>query len=689
MTPTDPREPPEQFGRYRILRRLGRGGMGSVYLAEDTELGRLVALKVPDFGPGEHPDARERFRREARAAATLDHPNLCPIFDVGRIDGIDYLTMPYIEGKPLSALIGPDRPTLPRQAAAVARKLALAMAEAHRRGIVHRDLKPANVMVDRKRELVILDFGLARRADAGDSRLTRAGSVLGTPAYMAPEQLTGEGGEPGPGCDIYALGVILYELLTGRCPFEGPPALVLGLIATTDPPPPSSFRPGIDPRMDALCLRALARRADHRYPSMGELAAALGNYLAEAGRLADTSASLPRVAPAAVAEAAPRTGTERLADQFLVGRLGAGQDKPPPVSEVGDTSQSRWLRRPATLWLGFGAAVAVLLLVAQIVRSGRSGGDGDGAGGPAWTDTNSIGMSLVLVPRGEFRMGAPDTDKKARSSEKPQHPVLISRPFYLGAHEVTVGQFGRFVEATGYKTDAEAGRAESFVPGKSGNFTRSKKHSWSDPGFAKENDHPVAQISWDDALAFCEWLSRAEDQTYRLPTEAEWEYACRAGTMTRFTTGDEPESLEGAANVADRRLKEEAPQAGPGTAAPWDDGFAFTSPVGRFRPNAWGLYDMHGNVWEWCADSFGSYKKGEKRLRDPRGPHGGGPRVQRGGSFAGSGNDPPPDLPYVGSAGRRGIEPGGLVRATVGFRVVRECPVAIPRAKPSIASGKR
>src|SRR5918994_148278 len=138
--------------------------------------------------------------------------------------------MPYIEGKPLSQVIDPDRPLPQRQAAAVVRKLALAMAEAHRLGVIHRDLKPANVMANKRRELVVLDFGLARRDGGGDARLTRDGAVLGTPSYMAPEQVAGDVAAMGPGCDIYSLGVILYELLTGRVPFEGPVTAVLGLI---------------------------------------------------------------------------------------------------------------------------------------------------------------------------------------------------------------------------------------------------------------------------------------------------------------------------------------------------------------------------------------------------------------------------------------------------------------------------
>src|SRR4051812_34074977 len=151
--------------------------MGAVYLAHDTQLDRRVALKVPHFTPEDGPEVIDRFYREARAAATFDHPNLCPIYDVGQVDGIHYLTMPYIVGKSLSEVIDPDKPTPQRQAAAVVRKLALALEEAHSRGVIHRDLKPANIMATNRRQLVIMDFGLARRAEGDDDRLTKTGAI--------------------------------------------------------------------------------------------------------------------------------------------------------------------------------------------------------------------------------------------------------------------------------------------------------------------------------------------------------------------------------------------------------------------------------------------------------------------------------------------------------------------------------
>jgi hypothetical protein len=293
--PTLPVGPlPEQFGRYRVVRPLGRGGMGSVYLAHDPQLDRPVALKVPHFGPGDGPDIRERFFREARAAATLAHPNVCPVYDVGEVDGTPYLTMAYVEGQSLAEFRRAHGPLPERQAAAIVRTLAVALQDAHTHGVIHRDLNPANVLLDRREEPVVMDFGLARRVNKDDPRLTHSGAVLGTPAYMPPEQVNGDLDAMGPACDIYSLGVILYELLTGQLPFQGPVLSVLHQILTEEPPRPSVHRPGLDPRLEAVCRKAMARAAADRYESMGAMAEALAGYLEGAPHSAPAPPRHPR-----------------------------------------------------------------------------------------------------------------------------------------------------------------------------------------------------------------------------------------------------------------------------------------------------------------------------------------------------------------------------------------------------------
>lgn len=277
----------QRFGRFEIIELLGKGAFGAVYRARDTQLGRVIALKIPRKGLLQSREERERFLREAKAAATLQHPNICPIHEAGELDGRQYMVMALIDGETLANVIARGRPLAERAATSVVRKLALALSEAHRKGVVHRDIKPGNIMIDRRGQPVLMDFGLARRYDANEPVLTASGDLVGTPAYMAPEQALSRHDEVGPATDVYALGVVLYELLTAHRPFEGDTRAVLGQIATAQPRPPSALRSGLDPRLDAICLKALSKNAAARFGSMREFAEALREYL----KAADASQS--------------------------------------------------------------------------------------------------------------------------------------------------------------------------------------------------------------------------------------------------------------------------------------------------------------------------------------------------------------------------------------------------------------
>jgi serine/threonine protein kinase len=367
-SPGTPDQLTEQFGRYQIVRRLGQGGMGSVYLAQDTHLERPVALKVPVFGPHDGPDARKRFLEEARTAATLDHPYLCPVYDAGEIDGQLYLTMAYIDGQSLAALIG-DEGWPQRQVAALVGKLALALQEAHARKVVHRDLKPANVMIKttgQRREPVIVDFGLARRENPQDQRLTKSGQVMGTLGYMSPEQIRGDLKEIGPACDIYALGVILYELLTGRLPFSGSELAVAAQILTQAPLPPSTHRRDLAPALEAICLKAMSREVGDRYASMADLAAALTDFIRSpsANSTSTASTNSPVSSSPASAEQPQPTGSESLVGNFLA-KLAENQAPtfpiltPEPVAPRTPLPERRRSRRPLIIAAG---ALGVLLL---------------------------------------------------------------------------------------------------------------------------------------------------------------------------------------------------------------------------------------------------------------------------------------------------------------------------------------
>ena len=272
-----------QIGRYRLIGILGQGAMGIVYLAHDPDSQRQVALKLPKFGSTNsavNSNLLQRFYREARATENLDHPNICRFYDVGQSDGTHYIAMAYVEGRSLAEYLD-EQELLPQpQAAALVRKLADALQHAHGRGIVHRDLKPANIMLDLHGEPIVMDFGLACEMEATqDVRLTQTGTILGSPAYMSPEQADGQIKKVGPLSDLYSLGIILYELLTGQLPFRGSVTTVLVQILTRNPQPPSELRPDVDSQLESICMKMMAKRPGNRFASMQQVVEALDGYL--------------------------------------------------------------------------------------------------------------------------------------------------------------------------------------------------------------------------------------------------------------------------------------------------------------------------------------------------------------------------------------------------------------------------
>ena len=265
----------QKFGRYEIRRQLGQGAMGAVYLARDTQLDRDVALKIPKVDLAEKSEFLARFKREAQSAAKLNNANLCQVHDFGEIDGQPFITMSYIDGEPLSRFVG--RSSIDNQwIADTIRKIAAGLDHAHRNGVVHRDLKSANVLVDRLGEPIVTDFGLAGRVDeSDDTRLTKYGQILGTPAYMAPEQIEGDSSIIGPSSDIYSLGVMLYELLAGELPFRGSVYALFAQIARDDAKSPMKRNPDADLGLCNLCLEMLAKSPAKRPATMGEVASRL------------------------------------------------------------------------------------------------------------------------------------------------------------------------------------------------------------------------------------------------------------------------------------------------------------------------------------------------------------------------------------------------------------------------------
>src|SRR4051794_14870006 len=288
--------------RYRVVRKLGTGGMANVYLAEDQELGRRVAIKMLDDRHAQDDQFVERFRREAKNAAGLSHPNIVSIYDRGEAEGTYYIAMEYLDGSTLKELINKRGPTPVKIAIGYTKQILAALGFAHRNGIVHRDIKPHNVLVDDEGRLKVTDFGIAR---SGVSQMTEVGSIIGTAQYLSPEQARGSA--VGPTSDIYSVGVVLYEMLTGEVPFTGDtPVGIMMKHQSAIPDPPSRRNPQVPRDLDLIVLRALAKNPKHRYQSAEEMSADL-ERVGRGGSVSDTTENAATMVLSAAAEPSAKT----------------------------------------------------------------------------------------------------------------------------------------------------------------------------------------------------------------------------------------------------------------------------------------------------------------------------------------------------------------------------------------------
>jgi formylglycine-generating enzyme required for sulfatase activity/serine/threonine protein kinase len=806
--------------QYEILRELGRGGMGVVYLAKNKLMDRLEVLKVINKALLDRPGAVERFLREIRSAAKLSHANVVAAYSAVQQGELLAFAMEYIEGQDLASLVKSRGPVPVIHACYYVQQAALGLQHAHEKQMVHRDIKPQNLILARegKKHIVkVLDFGLAKvmREKTEDTGLTGEGAMLGTPDYIAPEQSL-DAAKADIRADMYSLGCTLYFLLAGRPPFS---ASSLGAILmahqTEEAKPLNLVRPEVPEELAALVRKMMAKSPAKRYQTPLEVVQALGLFVKQATGAASASRAFPspelsvgaaepkpavkkvaRVDPPPVpAEPATKKQSETANVWESLTESSSAPAEPRRRERFSDVTIGSLLarsisflgprenrtvhkHRAATVWhqasrnkwlVGGGLGAGVLLLVllgmwasgvftakvktqdgtivlenlpadAEVIVDGekvtvgwQNGGkqaeirvkagthkveikkDGISVDGkeltlrdgereiftvrllpekreakakapppenlppkPEMGDepktelseyVNSLGMNFRLIPAGTFIMGSSPSEiercinlklsyppPEQFEAEGPAHEVEITKPFYIGIHEVTVGQFRQFAKAMDYKTQAEKeGGAFRNLPYREG-LEIDGATNWRNPGFEQTDDHPVVCVSWDDAVAFCTWLSRKEGRKYRLPSEAEWEYCCRAKTTTRFCCGDDESRLKEFANLQDASLNQRWPR------IPWR---GFTAPVGQFQKNAFGLHDMHGNVWEWCADWYDKdyYKNSPKQ--DPQGPlrpSVGNFRVIRGGSWQA--------LPTHSRSAFRTVHPGSGSVWFLGFRVV-------------------
>jgi formylglycine-generating enzyme required for sulfatase activity/serine/threonine protein kinase/predicted esterase len=632
-----------RLGHYEILEVLGRGGFGVVLKAFDDALHRVVAIKVMAPNLAVTSPARKRFSREARTAAGIRDENIVHIYDV-QDEPIPYLVMEYIDGETLQQRLDRTGPLDVLEAVRLGRHIASGLAAAHEKGFFHRDIKPSNILLESgaTQRVMITDFGLARAAD--DASVTKSGVIVGTPLYMSPEQAQGEAIDQRT--DLFSLGSVLYVTCSGRPPFRASSTLaVLKRVAEDEPRPIREIIPEVPQWLCDIISRLHAKKPEERFASAREVADVLAHCVTQLEQNgAVTNAGLD------LSAGRSRTVKRHPALSALPGRL----------SSV--LTRRKWIAAAATLMLVSLAAAVYFRQRGENDRSGAAPTEREAVIDPARFAPeqeacatkldvpveleNSIGMKLVLIPPGRFIMGSKADELGRENHEGPEHEVVLTRPFYMAIHDVTVGQFAAFVKEANYQTEPEKnGGAIGLFPD-SPSPRSDPRVNWKDPLFEQGDDHPVVCVSWNDARAFCDWLSAREGKHYALPTEAQWEYACRAGSRSTFSFGNDDQELsQHAWHLENADLR--------------------THPVGQKKPNAWGLYDMHGLIWQWTADWYASHYYREALRDDPPGPIFGAVPVQRGGSWFHG-----PQL--CRSAARRAPSwaPPSAAASSMGFRVV-------------------
>ena len=713
------------LGNYKLIRKLGEGGMGTVYLAEDMTMLRKVALKVLPKKYASDLEFLTRFRREAKAAGKLNHVNVISAFTVGEELGNQFYVMEYCEGEPLDKVLKREGVLPWDRAIEITIQIARGLKHAHEHGLIHRDIKPANIFMasDPTSTLgkgadrgiaKILDLGLSKNIGDGEQSFnTQTGMALGTPHYISPEQAKGEKNIDGR-TDIYSLGATLYHLVTGQTPFMGStPAMLIMQHLTDQIPNPQDIREDIPDSVVQVIQKMMAKEPVDRYANCAEL---LGDLeLVIQGKLPSSqildigksSVAMPRVRKAAGAdqpraarrgssnrhEPIARRGAERHAAQAE--SVSAKKNKT-PVYAVGGVAVLGLLVLVFAL-MGRAAISDVSTDKAGVQTPAPTAGSATPSGARPGATTSPDGAAANEAKRKQDEMSskqkagaatAGDLPKElnldlgngakmemvlvpagefkmgssdGEANERPIHKVRISQPYYIGKYEVTVAQFRAFSEATKYQTEAE--KRNSGMSVKDGKWQEVAGVNWRNPGFKQLDNHPVGVVSWNDAQDFCKWATKLAGRAVRLPTEAEWEYAARGPQGPKYPWGDMWDASP-RANVADASLR------AVGFSMPWgeikeNDGFAYTSPVGNYKNNAsWcGAFDMAGNQWEWCQDYWSNGYGSDAAVVDPLGPKDGAGRVLRGACW----NSP---APHSRSTHRANPCPPDLRYANFGFRVV-------------------
>jgi formylglycine-generating enzyme len=639
----------KEIDHFRLNRFIAKGGMGMVYEATDSVLNRTIALKLI---PKCHDSSREvveaarRLKLEAKAAGGLSHPNIVIIHSYGETDEFQYICMEHVVGNTLSLVIEEQGKIPIHEAIALIEQVLLALEAANQLKIVHRDIKPANIMVMRDGRVKVMDFGIAKHAA---SPMTIPGTILGTVFYMSPEQIQGH--KVDVRSDLFSVGVVLYEALTGERPFKGNLVSVTRQILYFNPPPANLLNPLIPSPVSRVIDKALSKDPNQRYGSPAEmlddLLKSVDRATAREGQPSNISAALVPLKLEIIAPSTREKGDQETTIPLVSSPVTRSRRIPGPRGLI-----------LALVSLLMAAAAAASYYVYYVppshpaksvpggerastskeevvpthsIAQGHSADDGsdraflnqqrptpqkplESSPNGQETERNShletlvvarpalwkdpvTGMEFLWVAGGCFLMGSGPNERGRTDTEGPVHRVCVSG-FWMGKTEVSRGQFRSFAAATGYKTEAEKRKWAYALEDK---YEKKKVQDWLKAGFEQDDRHPVVNVSWNDAKAMTTWLSSHGNGKFRLPTEAEWEYGCRSGKYTARFWGDDPNGACRYANVADESIRNPARR---GEVHRCDDRYTHTAPVGNYDPNAFGIHDLLGNVTEWCEDVY-------------------------------------------------------------------------------------
>jgi serine/threonine-protein kinase len=579
------------FGKYIIQEKLGAGGMGQVYKAYHPEAAKLVAIKV--ILPQGKLDAEsiKRFEREVKASEKLVHPNIIAVLDSGRINDQLFMVMELIEGKDLFELIN-EKGKLPvNEAVAYIIQAARALEHAHANGVIHRDVKPANLIADPQGFLKIVDMGLAK-IHAGEnedivSMLTSNTAIMGSADFMSPEQTVSTKNVDAR-TDIYSLGASFYFLLTAKVMY--PQKTTFSKLIAHRQAPISSLkllRSDVSQKLDDVYTKMVAKKVEDRYQSMTKLILDLESLEKESGTqdrlkqgaafnpfqvngvnfldLDDNSLKTKKSTGVFANKKIALFGTGLL---FVVGLVFVVlfiTKNTLVKNDLNNTNdaQEAFLEPPFDNNQAQEAQQALAKTLGLAVETTADLG-------------REVNLAMILIPQGKFVMGSPLLEPGHKDDEL-QHQVVFSRPYFIGKYEVTQEQW-------------EAVMGDN-------------------PSQTKGAKLPVTNISWNDCKNFISKLNAKTESNYRLPTEAEWEFACRSGAKSAYSVGEKITKND----------------------ANYENVKGGAKPVGSYKPNSFGLYDMHGNVWEFCSDCYGAYSAGKSL--DPMGIKNARDHVLRGGSF--------------------------------------------------------